>query len=395
MFNPRFYFIATTLCCTLFAAGLWTSRPQLAAPPAFTAYGYGGPIHMTMELTDNGTITSLQVTQHDETPSYVGRLEDFLARFIGKPRENQLILGRDIDAISGATITSDAITEGVRKERALILKTPQQEERIPALNIEYIILPLLLIVAATIAFCYRHNPLRWAVMIGSTFYFGIINHSMLSILQITQAGLGKAPDFSQNTLWWMFLIIGILSAFLIGRVYCGSLCPFASIQEILFMFKSRRADTTPVITPVIDKYSRLIKYILLLILMSLALYLNSGAIANIEPFITLFAGHGSKLAWAFLAFMLVLAIFNYRFWCKYLCPVGALTGLAAVFSFFKIKPRSTCNGCGDCARICPTEAITSDKKGIPAIDMAECINCAKCLRACPVNALMIKGGFHD
>ena len=105
--------------------------------------------------------------------------------------------------------------------------------------------------------------------------------------------------------------------------------------------------------------------------------------------------HGSKLSWVFLGLMLIMAVFNFRFWCKYLCPVGALTGLIASFSTLKIRPTKKCTGCGQCSRICPTSAIATNKKNIPAIDMAECIMCAKCLSICPENALTWKCACHE
>ncbi len=389
-----FYYMLACFWCLLLGAGLWLRQPQITTPSAFTGNGYGGPIHMNMALTREGTISSIEITEHHETIPYISQLGNFLHQFIGRSRQSPLILGRDIDAISGATITSQAITKAVRKKRSNILNINPEQETPDAIDLKHIFIPLCLTLAAIMAFVFRYNPLRWAILIGATVYFGIINHTMLSIIQITESVLGHIPSFTQNTLGWMLLGIAFISAVLIGRIYCGNLCPFASIQEILFQLKVHH-ETPSIITPAIDKNSRIIKYVLLLTITGLAFYLNSSAVANIEPFVTLFAGHGGKLAWSLLALMLVLAVFNFRFWCKYLCPVGALTSLVAVFSFFKIRSTRACTSCGTCTRICPTQAITLDKKGIPAIDTAECIACAKCLRTCPAKALKIQGPSHE
>ncbi|MFH0754351.1 MAG: FMN-binding protein [Candidatus Omnitrophota bacterium] len=389
----RLYLILILSWCLIFMGGLFINRTTLENPRAFTGNGYGGPIQMHMAMSDTGTITFVDVKQHHETSSYISHLEAFLKQFSGRPTQNPLILGKDIDAISGATITSKAITDAVRQKRDSIMKikNPQQTA---SFQLSRIIIPLFLTLTAIAAFALRHNPLRWAVLLGGMVYFGIIHHSMLSILQITQAGLGFSPGFTENTFWWMLLGISFLSALFIGRIYCGYLCPFAAIQEILFFLKIRRSTTAPVITPAIDQQSRIIKYILLFLIMGLALLFNSSAAGNIEPFITLFSGHGSKLAWVFLALMLSLAVFSFRFWCQYLCPVGALTGLASIFSLYKIKPNSACTACGTCTKVCPTQAITPDAEHIPQIDTAECIACAKCLRACPAHALHIQGPGH-
>jgi polyferredoxin len=258
-----------------------------------------------------------------------------------------------------------------------------------------VVIPTALFLLATFALFARHPALRWAALAGGFVYFGIITHTMLSIIQITQTGLNHTPHFDLNPLGLVLLTLTFISAIVVGRIYCGSLCPFALIQEILFYLKPHKHPLTEHVDPLTDRTIRLTKYALLFMITGLCFILGNASAANIEPFITLFAGHGSKLAWSLLTLMLIMAVFNFRFWCKYLCPVGALTGLAATFSLNKIRPNTTCTACGTCSKICPTQAISIDPQGAPVIDPAECISCTKCLRACPVNALTFGCHGHE
>ena len=385
-----FSFILAALFVLLLAWGVGHNRPAAQAPSSLIAQGYGGPIEMSLSLSPRGAITGLKVLKHNETSSFIGEIDTFLKQFIGRTRKDHFVVGQDIDAISGATITSTAITQAVQKR--MNASAAPAEAPFP---LRRIVISFGLFLIAIIAFMLRHSALRWAVLAGGFAYFGIIAHTMLSIIEVVQAGLRHITSFISNPLWWLLLAFTFISALFLGRIYCGSLCPFAIIQEILFYLKPHKPPIAEHATPGIDQKIRLTKYALLFAITGLCLITGNAAAANIEPFVTLFAGHGSKLALSLLMLMLIMSVFNFRFWCKYLCPVGALTSLAAVFSLNKIYPTEKCTACGACSKICPTQAISTDQHGMPSVDPAECISCAKCLRGCPRKALTFGYRSHE
>jgi ferredoxin len=75
-----------------------------------------------------------------------------------------------------------------------------------------------------------------------------------------------------------------------------------------------------------------------------------------------------------------------NFWCRYLCPYGALLGLVSLLSPVKIRrDRETCIDCGKCARVCPASLPVNQ---LIQIRSAECSACMVCVAACPAeNAL--------
>jgi len=76
--------------------------------------GFGGPINVQMRIKDDGAIKEIKVLEHNETSSYLGGLADFLKQFIGK-KMNRNFSRENIDVITGATITSQAIIDIVNK----------------------------------------------------------------------------------------------------------------------------------------------------------------------------------------------------------------------------------------------------------------------------------------
>jgi polyferredoxin len=86
--------------------------------------------------------------------------------------------------------------------------------------------------------------------------------------------------------------------------------------------------------------------------------------------------------------LIVASIFVQNFWCRYLCPYGALMGLAALVSPLRItRSEPACIDCAKCAKVCPA-ALPVDK--LVQIHSAECTGCLECIAVCPAkNALVL------
>ena len=73
-----------------------------------------------------------------------------------------------------------------------------------------------------------------------------------------------------------------------------------------------------------------------------------------------------------------------RFWCRYLCPLGALLSLISPLGLFKRRVNEDCNECLKCQKTCPMGAVTDDPRGTR---LPECIQCRTCAKVCPQNAI--------
>ncbi|HMN21216.1 MAG TPA: 4Fe-4S binding protein [Ottowia sp.] len=174
--------------------------------------------------------------------------------------------------------------------------------------------------------------------------------------------------------------------------FCGWLCPFGALQEL--SNKLAKALKLPQVKVPWGVHERLvpIKYILFLGLFGVSLGSLAVAemLAEVEPFKTAIVLHFVRPAWfvAFALAMLLPGLFIERFYCRYLCPLGAalaIPGRMRMFDWLR-RYRECGNPCQRCFHECPVEAIHPEGH----INPNECISCLHCQvlyyhdRKCPV-----------
>ena len=216
-----------------------------------------------------------------------------------------------------------------------------------------------------------------------------------------QNALGSQPHSAA------FYVIGILMlyALLLGRFICGFLCPFGLVQELLYKIKTPKLKKSKV-TRILSylKYVILVYFVIIVpvfyILYSeygtqvpaFCKYICPAGILEGALLLTPFedkpyiSNLGPLFTWKFCLFVGIIigSIFIFRFFCRFLCPLGALYGLFNHFSVFGIKlEKSKCTDCGLCISKC--------KVDIRHVNDHECINCGECIEVCPTQAISWKG----
>jgi len=220
-----------------------------------------------------------------------------------------------------------------------------------------------------------------------------------------------------RVLWSLVLIAATLA---VGRFFCAWLCPLGACLDLfdpLTAGKGRRS--------ILPDARRRWKYLFLLAILAAALtglslvhffdplvlltrvytfVLYPLAVSLLNPLLDLIRFPARWLGWSGLAhlqfsqpfydtaiataliFAILLALNRLapRFWCRYLCPLGALLSLVSPFGVFRRRVGKGCNGCQACQRECPMGAIGDDPVKTLA---AECIQCRRCADICPQKAI--------
>ena len=177
------------------------------------------------------------------------------------------------------------------------------------------------------------------------------------------------------------LALPVVPALLLGRIYCGWVCPMGAVQEFLHRAKTRWRPPAR-----LDRALRYLKYAVLAGVIGLTVYGIKTPWSQVDPFKALF-----NLDWAPVATVLLIAVaigslFIFRPWCRYVCPLGALLALASRLGLFRPVIGEACTGCKRCVRECPMGAVSKGPSGVQ-VDRAECIRCEECVGACRPGAV--------
>ena len=186
-------------------------------------------------------------------------------------------------------------------------------------------------------------------------------------------------------------ILTIVLAVLFRRSFCGLLCPFGALQELFGRIGRKVMKRHFIMPESIDKPLRYLKYVILLLTVGMAWYYGTLWMAPYDPYsaythLSAVSESIEENPLAMIGFLLlavtVVGSFLYdRFFCKYLCPLGAFYGMIGKISPTKIERNADlCVNCKKCNRVCPVN-IEVDK--LDKITSAECINCNECVLVCP------------
>ena len=372
------------------------------------SWGYRDQITTLVGVDTSGRISGVKILTEFESPRYTqGLLSDgswFLAQFEHKDSSDSFILDYDVDAITGATITSSAITHSIKSGLQLITEEVlyQQVDEDSIVKHEFLqhliwqidlILLWITVGVAFLAFFKKNQFYRYCALGMAFAYLGVYKGGGFSLIDIIRLLSFHNPVFLTNLYWYSLTVVAIGLTVVAGRAYCGWLCPFGAFTEILFRL-------TPIewrISGNTDKILKIIKYINLVILLIIAFVISDKLLAVyligiIEPFATFFHLDGDLISWIWLIVMLVLSSVVSRFFCRYFCPLGAFFAvLVSVCTFLKLRcfgvnlPQEGCRGCRLAQKECQIDAINYDEKSNkPTIDGNECMMCNKCSSKCPI-----------
>lgn len=198
-----------------------------------------------------------------------------------------------------------------------------------------------------------------------------------------------------------WLTLGILAGFgaALGRFFCGWICPMGLLQDLLGRIPAPRMRCPMFLRP--------LKYVFLVggvgaaaywagkdVLYFFCAYCPAAGLEVALPDMIVRGDWaldaGRMLRLSALALFLVVAVFNVRWFCKAVCPVGALMALANKVALFSLRlDADKCVHCGKCDQACPMDVPVEarGRAGRAVSRHPECIACLECRRVCPVDAI--------
>ncbi|SEA75153.1 4Fe-4S binding domain-containing protein [Desulfuromusa kysingii] len=198
-------------------------------------------------------------------------------------------------------------------------------------------------------------------------------------------------------LFLTFLALALLTR----KSFCSWICPVGTLSEWLWRSSERLIGRRIKPWRWLDLVLRSAKYLLLFFFVKLILFgmpgpalkgfLSSPYWALSDVKMLHFFTNPSTLSIVIVLTLAVLSFFIRQFWCRYLCPYGALLGFFSFLSPSRItRDINGCTGCGSCDRACPASINVSRKKQVYSM---ECTGCLSCVQSCPEHQVLQMGLF--
>jgi hypothetical protein len=273
------------------------------------SFGYRSPIVLTVLHESSGVFSDFRLLESRESPLYASQadIREYLSRLEGRGLDEI----RQVDGITGATVTTDAIRQALLST----VESPFKRWRPAAL--------FAFLWAGALAFSLAKGSRRrrnlFALLAGGACFavFGVLYNAPVSIYRL----------FQLRGAFLLPALLALASALLYRNLYCRTICPFGFLQRIAGLLPLPRKRRLP---PVL----RSGRYILL------AMAVASAAMATqlyLEPYAYLFSRRPAWWLYIFPAVVLAVSAFIPRFWCAGFCPLGAALRIAAEIRGFFLK----------------------------------------------------------
>lgn len=295
--------------------------------------GYGGPMTAAVGVDLKGNITGISIISHKETSPFLKKVLDkkIPASLAGKSYNHRFVPGEDVDGVSGATRSANALTtaarRGARRVAADALKldvTPEKSRPIQ-LGIPEILL-ILLFAAGFLAYNKKipaktKKTIRWGTLLAGLVAMGFVFTIPLSLVQVNSLLMGYWPDWHAHIFWYLLMAGVLLPMLLVEKSpYCDTFCPFGAAQECLKVIGGGKKKV-PKST---HRYLKWLQRFLAWAAVVVALIFRNPAYYNYEVFGTFFNLTGTYVQFALMAVVIFAALFLTRPWCNYLCPLRAV-----------------------------------------------------------------------
>jgi NosR/NirI family transcriptional regulator, nitrous oxide reductase regulator len=226
---------------------------------------------------------------------------------------------------------------------------------------------------ALVSFFRKSVRLKHVTLAASVLYMGFYKSQLISIVNVYSLLTMNLPVFRYSLAWYLFAVFTLVSTVLWGRLYCGRVCAFGAMTQLMDRVVPARLRFE--VPRRIEDRAAWVKYGLLGgVIVYFFVSGNIGVYRYVEPF-WMFSLNATTGLWIALGVLLVATVFVRNLYCRFLCPLGAALGLLSKLTVFRIKRWSECNTCKICEKTCEWGAIRG-----PKIVMSECVRCDDCER---------------
>ncbi len=293
-------------------------------PLAKDVSGYGGPVPLLIHVSKDGMVTKVEALPNSETPDFFDRAKTLFGKWQGKTVDEAI--NEKVDGVSGATFSSRAIIENMRRGLAFAKHDSETARASTATDgwttggIAALMVALLGAIVPLFSHSRRWQRIQLALNVvvlglwtGTFVSYALFMRLFAGGISLATFGSLAAP---------LVMVIVALVYPLAGKhgYYCAHICPFGSAQELAGMLKRRK----PRMSPRLSRALNTLRKVLWVVLMALMLTGTWTAWMDYELF-TAFLFTSAPIAVTVVAVLfLVLSVWVPRPYCRFVCPTGTL-----------------------------------------------------------------------
>ena len=283
--------------------------------------GYNGPTPVAIAFGADDRILGTMLLEHDETPSFARRVEKagLYESWNGKTAEEAL--AEDVDAVSGATYTSEAVITCVQKRLEIYIGQKKNKKA----DVWGIVrtggtIAVILMALGCFFFPSKAKPFRLYLLALSVVFLGFLKGTFLS-LESTYHWLSTGFPFATQWLLIGLFALAVLLPLITNKpFYCRWVCPFGAAQELMGKLSRRKLHIPPQWIKALTSVRRY----LLLIVVVLLIFNVAGDLSKWEPFAAFSFRSASVWVLVLAGLMLLASVLVQQPWCRFFCPTGQL-----------------------------------------------------------------------
>lgn len=279
-------------------------------------FGYGGKVPLFVLFNKNNKVAGVILDENYESPDFLTDIEKkgLLKQWNGYSAEE--IASVDVDGLSGATLTSEAIIRGVQQSADGNSKLVLDSNKILIKKIVGYLWVLVLLFA--FFFPKRAGKYYVYLQVGSILIFGIYLKQFISFNQII---VWLTNGFHWQTHGFLILVFAlaiVLPLFTKRSFYCAWVCPFGAAQTVCGKVRKNKFKFQPATL----KYLRHLREVLFMSLLVLLWLGFSFDLTLIEPFTLFVIKHANYWVIGYAILFLIVSVFISDPWCRFFCPTG-------------------------------------------------------------------------
>jgi len=292
-----------------------------------SAQGYQSEIIIASLIRDDGLLINAKTYSENETPAFYLKLFDekfFERNFADVPINNGFSIHSNVDAITGATVSSNAVSKAVHESVSYIGKNyvnvavNNPYNKLQFGVVEFVIIGMLLM--AYLSYKFKNKKLRTLTLLYSFILMGMKFLQFISYSTFISVITLNFPNIYDSLKWYLLLLGSLALILMTGKnLYCTYMCPFGAMQEL--EFRLAKLDFFKV-NPKIKKYAMQLPGIIAYIAFLLAMFSKNISASSYEPFSLVFGRVGLGVQWLLLPITLFFSLIVLRYYCKFGCPVG-------------------------------------------------------------------------